>query len=173
MRKSGIPDKRKKMDKSKNINFGLWLLYSRTHQLIRKTRAREFDKYGIWGRCAAVVEMAMRMGRNATQAAIVNETNFERNTISEQLSRMERDGIIIRHRDLDRKNAIRIEVTEKGRKIYEDSRNHDSIDSALATLTEDEKLELWRIVSKIREKIIKDLNLKKAIVYPPSDPNEF
>lgn len=161
------------MEKSKNLNFGLWLLYSRTHQLIRKTRAREFDKYGIWGRCAAIVEMATRMGKNATQAAIVNETNFERNTISEQLSRMEKDGIIKRHRDLDRKNAIRIEVTKKGEKIFKDSQNQGSIDSAFAILTEEEKLELWRIVSKIRGKIIRDLNLKKAIIYPPSDPGEF
>jgi DNA-binding MarR family transcriptional regulator len=86
---------------------------------------------------------------------------------------MERDGIITRHRDLDRKNAIRIELTEKGRKIYRDSRNHESIDAAFATLTEEEKLALWRTLSKIREKIIKDLGLKKTIIYPPSDPEEY
>ena len=161
------------MNKSRDLDFGLWLLYSRTHQLFHKTRGREFTEYGIWGRCAAIVEMATRMGKQATQAAIVNETNFERNTISEQLSRMEKQGIIRRHRDLDRKNAIRVEVTEKGRKVYRDSRNHESINSAFATLTEEEKIQLWRILSKVREKIIKDLDLKKAILYPPSDPGEF
>ena len=161
------------MDKSKDLNFGLWLLYSRTHQLLHKARSREFDKHNIWGRCAAVVEMAMRMGKQATQAAIVNETFFERNTISEQLARMEKDGIINRYRDLEKKNAIRIEVTEKGRKIHRDSQNRESIDAAFSVLTEEEKLELWRMLSKIRGKIIKDLNLRKAIVYPPSDPNEF
>jgi DNA-binding MarR family transcriptional regulator len=141
--------------------------------LIYKYRSREFKKYGIWGRCAAVLEMATRMGEQATQAAIVNETHFERNTISEQLSRMEKDGIIDRRRDLNRKNAIRIEITEKGREIFKSSQNRESLDSAFSTLTEEEKLELWRIISKIRENVIKDLNLKKAIKYPPSDPREF
>ncbi len=161
------------MDKYNSFNFGLWLMYSRVHQLINKSRSREFDAYGIWGRCAAVVEMATRMGKNATQAAIVNETNFERNTISEQLSRMERDGILIRHRDLERKNAIRIELTEKGEKVFKDSLNRDTIDSAFEILTEEEKTQLWRILAKIREKVIGDLELKKAILYPPSDPDEF
>ena len=154
-------------------NFGLWLLFSRTHQLFHKARAREFDKYGIWGRCAAIVEMATRMGEHATQAAIVNETYFERHTISEQLSRMEKEGVIAKVRDLNRKNAVRIEVTEKGKRIYRDSQNRESIDSAFASLTEEEKQELWRILSKVREKLIYDLDLKKAILYPPSDPGEF
>lgn len=161
------------MNKQRNINFGLWLLFSRTETLVGKARYKEFDKYGIWGRCAAVLEMAIRMGEKATQAAIVNETHFERHTISEQLSRMERDGIIKRFRDLDRKNAVRIEATEKGKNIYKDTLHRESINSAFALLTEEEKLELWRILSKIREKAISDLGLKNAIIYPPSDPDEY
>jgi DNA-binding MarR family transcriptional regulator len=163
----------KEMSTPKIYDFGLWLLFSRTHNLLHKARTKEFEKYGIWGRCAAVVEFTSRWGNQATQATLVNETFFERHTISEQLTRMENNGFIKRVRDLNRKNAVRIEMTDKGRQLLQGARNHDSIISAFETLTEEEKQELWRILSKMRAKLIEDLNWKNAILFPPSNPDEL
>jgi len=161
------------MEIQNTLNFGLWLLFSRTHQLMHKTRQKEFEKYGIWGRCAAVLEMTARLKDGATQAALVNETYFERNTISEQLSRMEKKGAIKRIRDLGRKNAIRIEMTEEGKKIYQNTLNRESINSVFSVLTEEEKLEMWRLLTKVREKLISDLDLNNATLFPPSNPTEY
>jgi DNA-binding MarR family transcriptional regulator len=161
------------MDEPKDLDFALWLLLSRTHQLIRKIRHKEFKEYKIPGRSAAILELTSRLGEDATQAAFVNETYSERQSISEQLSRMEKQGLIKKVRDLGRKNAVRIEMTDKGYELLKDASIRKSLRDSFTSLSEEEKSELWRILSKIRGKALKDMELKNATRYPPDDMEEF
>jgi MarR family transcriptional regulator for hemolysin len=161
------------MKRDKDIDFALWLLISRTYLLVHKARMKEFDEIGIWGRSAGIVSMATRLGENATQSAIVKETFNERNSVSEMLSRMEKDGLLVKHRDLNRKNAVRIELTKKGKEVYRETLKRQSIKDAFTALTEEEKLAFWHILVKIRGKLLELLKMDNVVLYPPSDPENI
>ena len=85
---------------------------------------------------------------------------------------MAADGLVRRVKDLDRKNLVRIVITKKGYNLYLKIEEQKSIDKIMSVLTEEEKLELWSILAKIRGQAVKELGIKKLDLYPPADPSE-
>ncbi|MFC1920526.1 MarR family winged helix-turn-helix transcriptional regulator [Chloroflexota bacterium] len=163
------------MDESKDIGFGLWQLLNRTRQLMYRARKRELHQYGVTTRSAAILEMTTRLGKKATQTALAKQTFTERHVVSEQLSRMEKEGLIIKIRDLERRNEVRVEATEKGKEVLRNVVIHQSINDVMSVLNNEDKLDLWRILSKLRESGIANLQLNSdsIMIYPPSDPGDF
>ena len=157
-------------EESLSINFTLWQLLHRSFGAVNKVRQKELDLYGITMRQSAVLGAVLRSGEQETPTELAKQLFLEINTISEQLKRMEADGLIRKVKDLNRKNLVRIEVTEKGRKLYRKTLNRKSIDYIMSVLTEEEKLELWSILVKLRGQAVKKLGIKNLALYPPVDP---
>lgn len=63
-------------------------------------------------------------------------------------------------KDLDRKNMVRIELTEKGLELYRKSSRRESIKSIVSILSSDEQTELRFLLSKLHDKALKHLGLK-------------
>mgnify|MGYP001583932522 CR=1 FL=1 len=152
-----------------SINFGLWQLLQRSLGAIIKVRQKELDRFGITVRQSAVLRTVMRLGQQATPTEIAKQLFLESNTISEQLQRMEADGLVKKVKDLNRKNLVRIEVTQEGHELSSKTLNRKSIDYVMSVLTEDEKIELWSILTKLRGRAVEKLDIKDLDLYPPSD----
>jgi DNA-binding MarR family transcriptional regulator len=86
---------------------------------------------------------------------------------------MESGGLIRKVKDLNRKNLVRIEVTEKGHALYLKTRGQESIDSVMSLLSEGEKKQLWSLLVKLRERAISELGWKDLAFYPPPDYPEI
>lgn len=156
-----------------SFNFLLWQLMHRTFGAVNKARTKELENYDITIRQSAVLGAVLRSTNTVTPTELSKELFLEHNSISAQIKRMEADGLIRKVKDLDRKNLVRIEVTEKGSRIYQKAKNRKSIEYIMSVLTEEEKLQLWSILVKLRGQAVKKLRIKNFELYPPVDPKNI
>ena len=159
----------KKEKINQNMNALLWQLLHRSHATVAKVRQKELEKYDATIRQAGVLRIVVRIGETVTPTEIAKQLFLESNTITEQLNRMEADGLVRRVKDMDRKNLVRIAITKKGHSLFLKIEKQKSIDKIMSTLTEEEKTELWLILAKIRGQAVKELGIKSKDFYPPSD----
>lgn len=148
----------------------LWMLIGRTSRLIGKARQRELAKYGVSVDASAVIFTIYFLGRQAIPASISRQLFLERHSVSQLLTRMEKDGLIRRVKDLERRNYVRIELTAKGRDALQRSNKQRSVRPIISALTSAEQQELWMLLAKLRDRAIKRLGLKNTTLYPPSNP---
>ncbi len=165
--------KAKKFSASIDERGALWHLMNRTARLITKARERELRKHHITVDTAMVLFTVMRQGLRATPATLARELLLEPHSVSEQLTRMEKEGLIRRLRDLERKNLVRIEVTEEGYKAYRNSARRRSTTTVMSELTSEEREALWGLLARLRARAMKRLKIEDTAVYPPSDIGEF
>ena len=163
------------MNEIKDLQFGIWRLLNYTRRLIHQARKKELAQYGLTTRRSAILEIATRLSGKATQSEIARQLFAGRHVISEQLTQMEKDGLIVKVRDLKRKNEVRVVATEKGEEMYRKAAIHQSISDAMSALTEGEIYILWGIMSKLRERSLSNLGLDQDSlnIYPPSDPEKL
>jgi DNA-binding MarR family transcriptional regulator len=157
------------MKRPVDSSFKLWELFNHSFRATAKVREKELGKFGITLSQSAVLRVALRLGNRATPTEISRQLFLETNSVSEQLRRMETDGLIKKVKDLNRKNLVRIEVTQKGYELYRKSRTRKYIDSVMSVLTEEERTALWAILVKLRGRAVKKLGISGMDLYPPSD----
>ena len=78
-----------------------------------RARQKELDRYGISAAQAAVLFIIQAIGEKATPAEITRWLFREPHSVSGMLSRMEKQGLVRKVKDLDGKNLVRIAMTEK------------------------------------------------------------
>ncbi len=156
-----------------DTELALWLLLMRTSRAISKARERELLGDGITAPGFAILLTIMRQGANATPATIARETILEPNSVSQQLTRMERDNLVERVRDLERKNQVRIQITRKGYQAYAKASKRPLTKKIMSVLTADEKQLLWGVLAKLRRKTLKELRASTSSLFPPDDPADL
>jgi DNA-binding MarR family transcriptional regulator len=71
---------------------------------------------------------------------------------------MEKQGLVKRTKNLDRKNQLRITLTEQGEKAYQTQIEMRSIGKILSTLTPEECGKLGAHLKKLRDEAVKELD---------------
>ena len=102
-----------------------------------KARTRELFQYGITPAEAAVLVIVQAIGEKATPAEISRWLFREPHSISGLLARMEKQGLVRKVKDLDRKNLVRVVITEKGQQAYQQSTKRESIHRIMSSLSEE------------------------------------
>ena len=157
------------MKRPVDSSFKLWELFNHSFRATAKVRQKELGEDGITLTQSAVLRVALRLGEKTTPTEIARQLFLETNSVSEQLRRMEADGLIKKVKDLGKKNQVRIEVTAQGYELYRKGRKRKLIHSVMSVLTEDEKTELWAMLVKLRAQAVKKLGMNGTDLYPPSD----
>ena len=149
-----------------NELYALLLLFGQTRHMAFKVRQKELDKYGITPRQAAVLHIIPLIGKKATPAEISRWLGRESHTVSSNLNTMERQGLIKKTKDLDKRNLVRITLTRKGRRAVDQAMELHSVETLLGRLTKMERTQFRSILEKIRNAAIRELKLKDKVVYP-------
>lgn len=169
--------KKRKMKIRVDERHALWQLLRRTALAIGKAREKELVELGISVEMAAMLMTIVTiaaLGTQAIPATIAKTLLLEPHSVSQQLSKMEKMGLVRKTKDLERKNLVRVELTETGRDLLHKSmERRRSIKKIMSVLTEDERRQMWNSLAKLRDAAIKDLGVKKPILYPPSDISEL
>lgn len=152
-----------------DLSVDLWKALRRTSRLLAKARQRELAKYDISEDASAVLFTVSSLGRQAIPATISRYLFLEQHSVSQLLTRMERDSLIRRVRDLERKNYVRIGLTAKGRDLFIKSNRQRSTKPIMSVLTDEEQQGLWLLLVRLRDRAIKRLGFKNPLFYPPSD----
>ena len=147
-------------------DFRLWVLLRRTRRAIHKARERELRKADISTINFGVLSVIQAIGNRPTLAEISRWLLRESHSISELIGRMEKGGLVRRVRDLEKKNLVRIEITEKGQQVYNRSAKRTVIHRIMSSLSEEEQRQLDSCLNKLRDRAYKELGLDKKPPWP-------
>ena len=137
--------------KFRDDDWQLWILLRNISHKTARIRNDELRKYGISFIQAAIIYIVKNADVPVTPSEISRWMDRERQTITEILNRMQKNGLINRVKDLRQKNQVRIELTDKGEQAYRNSSGLTSIHSILSCLSTNEKHNLKDYLKKIDE----------------------
>jgi DNA-binding MarR family transcriptional regulator len=147
-------------------DFKLWGLLGQTADVALRARWKELNRYGISPIEAGVLWVIQAIGEKATPAEITRWLLREPHTVSELLSRMEKEGLVTKTKDLERKNLVRVSITEKGRQAYKQSTKRKSIHKLLSVLSEEERQQMMASLEKLRKRALKELRVEHKPRFP-------
>jgi len=139
-------------------DYELWTMIVDARDLIYDIRERELAEYGITVRQAGILFIVDRLGGNAKLSEIARVSNREPNSITTIVKRMERNGLIKKKRDSQKKNVIRVSLTEKGEKVLPLTSNRRSLHRIFASLSEEEITHMKLYFNKLISKALQELN---------------
>ena len=146
----------------------LWFLLTHTRYAIYRAREKELQRYGVSPEQVGLLFVVQALGNKATPAAISRHIIRQPHTVSALVDRMARRGLVKKVKDLDRKNLVRVVMTEKGLKTYELSSKRGPIHRILNTLSEDEKKVFKDLLERLLSKARKEIGLDRDEL-PPSN----
>jgi DNA-binding MarR family transcriptional regulator len=147
----------------------LWLLLEQTRNAIFKARELELEQYGVSTVQAGVMFVIHTMGGRTRPADIARWLVREPHSISGLLSRMEKDGLLKRIPDPDRKNAVSIVFTDYGRDICLKTFQRESVKQILLCLEEDDRKQLMKSLILLRDRALKDRRVRNRPPFPTVD----
>ncbi|MBI4295751.1 MAG: winged helix DNA-binding protein [Chloroflexi bacterium] len=135
----------------------LWRLLRRVGHLTLNVRNNELSRYGISTAEAGVLALVHNLNGKATPAEISRQILRKAHTISGLVAGLHRKGLVHKVNDAERKNIVRVSLTEKGEEIYCHVRKMDSILRMLDILSEAEQDQLMASLNKLRNRAIEVL----------------
>ncbi len=129
--------------------YQLWIFLSRARHSILKLRQKGLSPYNITHGQANVLFIVHRLGEEATFGEIAKYMYRELNTLSVQMKRMEKDGLVKRIRVKPKTTLTRFELTDKGLELYKVSKNLKVINEIFLKLSSEERQQLHSILAKL------------------------
>ncbi len=143
----------------------LWWMILHLRRAMHKIRARELYEYGITPEEAAVLFVVQATGERATPAEIARLLLREPHSVSALVSRMQAAGLVRKVKDLERRNLVRVALTEKGRQAYQQSTRREVVHRVMSCLSQEEREHLKKLLQKLCQQTFKELGLRQK---PPS-----
>jgi len=140
--------------------YELWVLLADTKEAILKSRQRELIRHNITATQAAILFIIQTIGDQATPSEISRQIFRKPSTITEILNRMEKQGLVKKVKDLNRKNLVRVVLTDKGREAYHLSSQRKSIRKIMSSLSPEDRKQLRSLLHTLREEALKYLGTK-------------
>lgn len=129
--------------------YNLWVQIHRVVDLIVRARERELRRYGIPIRQVATLFAVHAFGGNATLNRLAQFLDRRPHTVSSILTRMEKDGLVKKTSDQDRRNVIHVELTDKGQTAYHHTTRRESINAIMGELASDEQRQLKKLLDRL------------------------
>lgn len=158
------------IDLADGIRFKAWVLMDQTRHAMDKSREKELRQYNMTPAQAAALYIIDTSGRKTTPSTISQWHLRETSSMSGLLARMEKEGLILRTRDLRRKNQVRISITRKGRRAYRKSLARESIKNIMSCLSDEECQQFTSLLLKLRDKALQEIGVRRI---PPLPLDNF
>lgn len=115
--------------------------------------------------------MIQAIGENATPSELARCLFRKPHSISELVDRMGKRGLVRKVSNLDRKNQVRVELTDKGREIYNQSDTEEPIHRIMSTLSEAEHQQLRALLGKLWNQALEELDMDLIPPFPTTIRN--
>jgi DNA-binding MarR family transcriptional regulator len=146
----------------------LYLLFARARYLTFRAREKELQKYGLTPEQAQVLFIIQNITEKATPAEISRYILRQPHSVSAIVDRMVKKGLVSKAKDLERKNMVRVVVTDKGMKAYEYTKKRASIHHILSVLDENEREDFRKHLDKVMTRAREELGMDRDNL-PSSD----
>lgn len=151
---------------SNDADFILWTLIRQTEWLIFRVREAELAPYGLTPEQAAVCLFSCLADGHPTPSELAKWLVREPHTVSGILDRMQKKGLLRKVSDVNRKNMIRVVLTEKGRWAFEQATKRETIHQIFSCLDDEEHEQLKSILIKLRDSVIDQYGMFKKPPFP-------
>jgi len=133
---------------------GAWSLLQLTTDSTVKCAESAFSKVKLTPQQFSVLAAIRNIGDPVLPTDVAKWLDRNTNTITLIIDRMEKDSLVERIRDLKDRRALRLVVTPKGQKLYDQAvkPSRELPKAILSVLTEEELKSLIQILEKIRQK---------------------
>jgi MarR family transcriptional regulator, organic hydroperoxide resistance regulator len=122
-------------------DFGLWRLLDHTRFMISRLRQKELDQVGLTPEQAYILDIMVQNGGTTNINHIAGITMRRHHSISTQIERMEKQGLVKKKRSTRDRREFGILITEKGQELFKQIKR-DSMKQVFACLSEEDKKEL-------------------------------
>jgi MarR family transcriptional regulator, organic hydroperoxide resistance regulator len=143
----------------------LWTLLNQTHHAMWRARERELDGIDISMIQSGVLFLVSTIDEPVTPAMLSRYLYREPHTISGLLGRMEKQGLVKRVRDLKRKNQVRVELTQKGKKAYQQQNKAGVVNKIVTNLSQEERANMSVYLEKLRTSALTELRAQSPLPY--------
>jgi DNA-binding MarR family transcriptional regulator len=147
----------------------LWMLLTHTRYAIYRSREKELQRFGVSPEQVGVLFIVQALNNRATPSEISRFILRQPHTVSALIERMAEKGLVRKVHDLDRKNLVRVSLTEKGQKVYEHSTMRGPIHRIMNTLSDEERTQLRTLLQKLHLQARKEIGLDRETPPPVED----
>jgi len=148
--------------------YEIWVLLSQTREAMYQARSKELKPYKVTPRNAAVLNIIAMIGDRATPTEMSRWLFRKRHSMTEMIDRMERHGLVKKSKDLDRKNMVRVTLTEKGWKLHHIAfKQNDVIGKIVTSLPDEKRRQLRSFLQTLRDHATKECGVKDTLPFPP------
>ena len=144
----------------------LLVLLFQTRDLMLNLKRKELRKFGLTFEEATILLYIKRLKDKTTPVELSRQLLRKHHSVTGLLLRMEKKGLIVRNKDLMRKNMIRVSMTEKGEELYKKVYKEDSLEKMVDSLTEEQRQSLWEHLNILRDKSLEGLKIKEKPPLP-------
>ena len=146
----------------------LFLLLRQTYTLIYQAIEADLRESGCVPYTQASVLFVLKtIGEPATPTEISRWLLREKHTVSELLSRMEKQGLVSKTKDLKRKNLVRVTLTDKGEEsLCHGMMEERAIRKIMSCLSNEEQDSLRGHLEKLRSKALEEPKIRYRLPMP-------
>ena len=131
-----------------------------------RARTKELFQHGITPEEASVLFVVQAIDYKATPTEISRWLLREPHSTLGLLSRMEKKGLVTKSKDLEKKNLVRVAITEKGQQAYEQAAKRESIHRILSSISDDECEHLVACLQLLRDKALEEAGIVDKPPFP-------
>ena len=134
---------------SENTSMYSRYLIGRVRHFMNRARQKELMPYHISPRQATILFILSNLGHKATLSELSKNTDRQINTLSQQITRMEKSGLVRKARETPKSALISFELTEKGIDASKNITKTSSVEAIMSVLTEKERQQLILLLKKL------------------------
>jgi DNA-binding MarR family transcriptional regulator len=144
----------------------LWAMVNQVYWAMIRVTENELRPTGITMIQAAVLFLVKNAKTPATPAQLSRWLFREPHTVSGLLNRMEKQGLIRKTKDLERKNLVRVTLTEKGEKAYQQQSEMRVIRKLLSSLSPKQRNNFMTSLRILRSRALDELVVRRQLPFP-------
>jgi DNA-binding MarR family transcriptional regulator len=149
--------------------FALWVLIAQTKDALLRARQTQYARFGISNERRTVLWIIQSYGGRATPVEIARRFFRELQSITEMLKRMEKDGLVSKHRGSGR-SKTEVRLTDKGLQVLQQSLRNEVDKRIFSILTLEEREQLAASLWKLRTRALDELGVRDMELSVPYVP---
>lgn len=134
---------------SRNSSMYSRYLISKVRHYMNRSRQKELNTYNISPGQARILFILFNLGHKPSLTELSKHTDRQINTLSQLITKMEKNGLVRKVRETPKSSLISFEITKKGIETYQNSAKANSVDKTMSVLTEDERQQLISLLKKV------------------------
>jgi MarR family transcriptional regulator, organic hydroperoxide resistance regulator len=141
-----------------DLNLELFLLLNRVFHMIHRVRREELLVHNILPAQVYILRIIHTLGPNTTPTEISKYVYRVKSSVSDILTRMEKQGLITKTKESSKTKHVIVRLTKKGEKTLELTEQRTRIDKILSSLNDEQKHQLKSCLQILFDNVIDELN---------------